>query len=221
MVTPQERRAFLDERRAITQQRYDRLHAPTYDEHWSEISPTHRAFLQRLLALTAPDALVVDVGCGTGKYWQMVLATGRRVLGMDQSQGMLAVARRKYPQVHTRVIAMQHLADQPDLHGIADAVVCVDAVENVGPEDWPVVVSGLMTLLRPAAPAYLTVELPDQPLPQPLDPRAVCGELVGEGYHYYPGPEQVRQWLNDTGFEILDQAEGDYYLHLLLRAPEA
>ncbi len=47
MVTSQERRAFLDERRAIAKQRYDRLHSPTYDEDWSEI-PTHRAFMQRL-----------------------------------------------------------------------------------------------------------------------------------------------------------------------------
>lgn len=197
------------------------MHAPTYDEHWSEISPTHRAFMQRLLALTAPEGLVVDVACGTGKYWKMVLATSRRVLGVDQSQSMLAVARRKYPQVPTRMVDMQHLADQPDLDGIADAVLCVDAVENVGPEDWPVVVRGLVKLLRPGAPAYLTVELPDQPLPEPLDPRAVSGELVGEGYHYYPAPERVRQWLNDVGFEILDEAEGHYYLHLLLRAPEA
>jgi SAM-dependent methyltransferase len=221
MVTPQERRAFLDERRAIAKERYDRLHSPRYDEHWSEISSTHRAFMQRLLALTASDALVVDVACGTGKYWEMVLATSRRVLGVDQSEGMLAVARRKYPQVETRVLDMQHLADQPDLDGAADAVLCVDALENVGPEDWPVVVSGLMKLLRPGAPAYLTVELPDQPLPEPLDPRAVSGELVGEGYHYYPNPERIRQWLNDAGFEILEEAEGDYYLHLLMRAPGA
>lgn len=219
MVTPQERRAFLDERRVIAQERYDRVHASTYDEQWSEISPAHRVFMQRLLALTASDALVVDVACGTGKYWEMVLATGRRVLGVDQSEGMLAVARRKHPQVDTRVLDMQHLADQLDLDGIADAVLCVDALENVGPEDWPVVVRGLTKLLRPGAPAYLTVELPDRPLPEPLDPRAVSGELVGEGYHYYPDPERVRQWLHDAGFEILDEAEDTYYLHLLLRAP--
>lgn len=101
MVTPRQRRAFLDERQAIAKERYDGLHSPTYDEHWSEISPTHRAFMQRLLALTAPDALVVDVACGTGKYWEMALATSRRVLGADQSEGMLAIARWKYPQVKT------------------------------------------------------------------------------------------------------------------------
>jgi hypothetical protein len=157
MVTPQERRAFLDQRRAITKERYDRVHSPTYDEHCA--------------------------GHQSPGVW------------VDQSQGMLAVAHRKYPQAHTRVVDMQHLADQPDLEGIADAVLCVDAVENVGPEDWPVVVRGLMKLLRPGAPAYLTVELPDQPLPEPLDPCAVCGELVGEGYHYHPDPERVRQWL--------------------------
>ena len=162
---------------------------------------------------------MVDVACGTGKYWEMALASGRRVLGVDQSEGMLAVARRKNPQVETRVLDMQHLAEQPDLDRAADAVLCVDALENVGPEDWPVVVSGLMKLLRPGAPAYLTVELSDQSLPEPLDHRAVSGELVDEGYHYYPEPQRVRQWLNDTGFEILEEAEGDYYLHLLIKAP--
>jgi len=112
---------------------------------------------------------------------------------------------------------MRQLADQPDLDGVADALLCVDALENVGPEDWPVVVAGLARLSRPGAPAYLTVELPDEPLPEPADPRAVAGELVGEGYHYYPAPEQVRQWLTAGGYEILETAEGDYYLHLLVR----
>ncbi|MDQ3765451.1 MAG: class I SAM-dependent methyltransferase [Actinomycetota bacterium] len=221
MVTPQERRAFLDERRAIAKERYDRVHSPTYDEHWSEISPTHRAFVQRLLALTAPRR----VG-GRCRVWNgQVLGNGAGHQSPGAWGGSVGGHARgrapEYPQVQTRVLDMQHLADQPDLDGIADAVLCVDALENVGPEDWPVVVSGLMTLLRPGAPAYLTVELPDQPLPEPLDPRAVCGELVGEGYHYYPSPERLRQWLNDAGFEILEEAEGDYYLHLLIRAPEA
>lgn len=145
--------------------RYDRLHAPRYDESWGEVFLTQRAFVDRLLAMTPPGGLVVDVACGTGKYWPQILAAGHRLLGVDQSSGMLAIAHQKYPQVETRTLAMQELKGQADLAGVADVLLCVDALENVGPEDWPGVVAGLSTMLRPSAPAYVTVELPDQPLP--------------------------------------------------------
>jgi hypothetical protein len=51
-VPPDERRAFLAERRAAAVQRFDTLHSPTYDEHWGHIEPQHavdvRALAQRL-----------------------------------------------------------------------------------------------------------------------------------------------------------------------------
>jgi SAM-dependent methyltransferase len=211
-----ERREFLDQRREIARERYDRVHAARYDEDWGAIMPTHRAFVGRVLEMAAPGGLVVDVACGTGKYWPLVLASGRRVLGVDQSAGMLEVAGRKHPEVPTRVVGMQELAAQTDLAGAADAVLCVDAMENVGPEDWPPVLGGLHRLLRPGAPAYLTVELPEEALPDPVDPRQMPGELVGAGYHYYPSRQQVRGWLADAGFAVADEGDGDYYWHLIL-----
>jgi SAM-dependent methyltransferase len=217
MVSSDERRTFLDERRAITTERYDRLHSPRYDENWGAVLPTHRAFVDRLLAETSSKGLVVDVACGTGKYWPQILAAGHRILGIDQSAGMLATARAKHPQVPTRLIAMQELIDQPDLVGISDAMLCVDALENVGPEDWPTVVHGLSSLLRMAAPAYITVELPELPFPDPVDPRQIPGEMVGEGYHYYPSRTQVRQWLTDSRLMIVEEADADHYWHLFLR----
>jgi hypothetical protein len=52
----------------------------------------------------------------------------------------------------------------------------------------------------------------------------VRGEHVGPetgGYHYYPDRHQVRAWLDQTGLEIVDEADewldGYGYRHLLLR----
>ncbi len=220
MTTPAQRRAFLDERRAAATRRYDELHSASYDEHWGEVSPTHRACVDRLLASTPDGGLVVDVACGTGKYWSQLLAAGRRVLGLDQSSGMLDQARAKHPEVPTRVLGLQDLTGTAELAGIADGLLCVDALENVGPEDWPRVLGGFRAMLRPGASAYLTIELSEEPLPAPVDPRQVAGELfAGGGYHYYPDPDRVRGWLAGAGFVTVAQSESNDYWHLLVRAP--
>jgi SAM-dependent methyltransferase len=94
-VSPEERRAFVAERRRASVQRYDDLHSEHYDENWGEISPSHAAFVERLTTLVLVRGVdVLDAACGTGKYWPTLLAAGLRVTGADQSAGMLGQARR-------------------------------------------------------------------------------------------------------------------------------
>lgn len=216
-VSPDDRRAFITERRRVSVHRFDTLLSPDYDEGWGAISPSHAAFITRLTTLTRPGGDVLDAACGTGKYWPALLAAGLRVTGTDQSAGMLAQARRKHPDVPARVLALQDLAAAAGLRGRFDGLLCVDALEYVAPEDWPGVVAGLAATLKPRAPAYVTVEVPDGPLPAPADPRQVSGEhFEGGGYHYYPARDQARDWLAAAGFRIEDEQEADYYWHFLL-----
>jgi hypothetical protein len=71
--------------------------------------------------------------------------------------------------------------------------------------------------VRTGAPAYVTVELRDGPLPAATDPRQVPGEVIEDGgYHYYPSRPQVRQWLDTARFTVAAQADDDEYWHLLL-----
>ena len=219
-VSGEDRRAFVAERRLASAHRYDTLHSEHYDENWGEISPSHAAFVERLTKLVQPGGDVLDAACGTGKYWPALLAAGLRVTGVDQSAGMLAQARRKHPEVPSLVLGLQDLADAEHLRGRFDGLLCVDALETVAPEDWPVVAAGLAAVLKPGAPAYLTVEVHDGPLPPPTDPRALPGELTdGGGYHYYPPRDQVRGWLTGAGFAISGEQEADYYWHFLLTGP--
>ena len=202
-VPPADRRAFLAERRAASTHRFDHLHSPRYDENWGAISPSHAAFVARLAGMVRQGGSVLDAACGTGKYWPALLGAGLQVTGVDQSAGMLAQARRKYPQVPSRVLALQDLAELPDRF---DGLLCVDALDNVPSEDWPVVAASLGAVLKDEAPAYLTVELPDGPLLPP----------GGGGDHYYPPRDQVRRWLAAAGFAVTDEADADHYWHLLL-----
>jgi SAM-dependent methyltransferase len=213
----EERLSFLAERRAVCVQRYDILHSRRYDEHWGAISASHARCVQRLMQGVRTGGEVLDAGCGTGKYWPIVLAAGLRVVGVDQSAAMLARARGKHPNVSNRVLALQDLVATDDLLDRFDGLLCVDALENVGPEHWPDVAAGLARVLRRGSPAYLTVELPPGPLPAAVDPRQVRGEVMeGGGYHFYPSRQQVSRWLNDAGLVTDDAAEGDDYWHLLL-----
>jgi len=79
--------------------------------------------------------------------------------------------------------------------------------------------------LRPGAPLYLTVELAaarevDAAYRAALEDGlpVVPGEwLEGGGYHFYPSREQVGRWLGGARLEILEEAVGDEYLHLVAR----
>jgi ubiquinone/menaquinone biosynthesis C-methylase UbiE len=73
------------------------LETTDYDANWGEIEDLHRRFVDEFLSALPPGAWVLDAACGTGKYFGMVRATGRSVIGVDHSAAMLERARRNSP----------------------------------------------------------------------------------------------------------------------------
>ena len=223
-----DRQRWLAERRQTAEERHDTIHAFTYDEQFGEIGEVHRRFVADLLERVPPGGAVLDAACGTGKYFAMVLDSGRRVVGTDQSTGMLARARARFPAVPLERVGLQELAFDAEF----DAVMCIDAMENVPPEDWPRVVANLRRAVRPGGPVYLTVEEPNQAELDRVQAASIArglpvvpGEMAeeGAGYHFYPSREQVAGWLKEAGLvveaeEHSDEGDGYGYLHLLTRA---
>jgi SAM-dependent methyltransferase len=221
-----ERGAWLDERLAAVEADYD-AEAPTYDDDPYPVD-TQRRFVARLLERCPVDGLVLDAPCGTGQYFPQVATAGRRVVGIDRSAGMLAQARERDIAVDLQHVGLREMVFD---HAF-DAVMTIDAMENVPPEDWPAVLANLHRAARPGAHLYLTVEevaesvideswrsLTARGLP------AVRGEVIeGDvaGYHFYPGRDRVAGWLAAEGLEIVEQdtqdLDGWSYWHLLLRA---
>ncbi len=72
--------------------------ATTYDEARA-LTPARRRRWQRLLSAHVDRtaiSLVVDLGCGTGRFTEMLAAElGARVIGLDPSEKMIDQARRK------------------------------------------------------------------------------------------------------------------------------
>jgi ubiquinone/menaquinone biosynthesis C-methylase UbiE len=222
-----DRQTWLRERRRTAEERHDTIHAFTYDEEYGEIGPGHRHFVADLVGRVPPGGTVLDAACGTGKYFAMVLDAGRRVVGTDQSTGMLARARARFPEVPLERVGLQELA----FDAAFDGVMCIDAMEDVPPEDWPRVLGNLRRALRPGGHLYLTVEqVDDQELDRAFaDATArglpvVRGEEAGEaaGYHHYPSREQVGYWLEEGMLAVVAEdvsvGDGYGYLHLLTRA---
>ncbi|WP_069735221.1 class I SAM-dependent methyltransferase [Streptomyces sp. EN27] len=85
-------------------------------------SAAHRQSLERLLAGLTPGSSVLDVGSGTGRPTAQTLAdAGHRVLGVDVSPVMTALAARQVPGAEFRCADIR---DLPLAEGEFDAV-CV------------------------------------------------------------------------------------------------
>jgi SAM-dependent methyltransferase len=219
-----DRRAWLAERRAAVVASYD-AEAPTFDEH-PYPAETQGTWVARLLHLIPTGGVVLDAPCGTGRYFSMVAAAGHRVAGVDGSAGMLAQARARGIAFSLEQMFLQ---DLPYLHEF-DAVMTIDAMENVPPEDWPLVLANLHRAVRPGGSLYMTVEEADESEVERafevLSGRglpAVRGEVAeGDvaGYHYYPGRDRVVDWFQTEGLVVLDegfrQEDGWGYRHFLL-----
>jgi SAM-dependent methyltransferase len=225
MIEEQARRTWLDERRAAVRADYDR-DASTYDDE-PYPATSHGSFVERLLATCPPGGVILDAPCGTGRWFDVVRASGRRVVGIDQSAGMLAEARSKGIAERLEHVGLQ------ELHVVAefDGVLCIDAFENVPPEDWPLVLANLHRALRPGGHLYLTIEEVDEAeidaaiaANRAAGRPALRGEVIeGDtaGYHFYPGRERALAWLTAEGFDLVaeghDQEDGWAYRHLLVR----
>jgi SAM-dependent methyltransferase len=224
-----DRGAWLRDLRRVNERQEDAL-ADDFDALWGEIEPTHQAFIERFLSRLPPDGRVLDAACGTGKYFPMVLASGRRLLGVDHAGAYLAKAAAKFPQVPTDKHDLQELP----YRGEFDGLMCVDAMECIPPEDWPVILERFHRALHAGGWLYLTVELARQDRVRAGNQAArrsglpvVDGEVVwGEPdayYHHYPSMQQVRAWLADAGFAIDQEAEAPWheegyaYHHVLAR----
>ncbi len=216
-----DRTQWKRERRLWNEVRMDTIDARQYDERWgSYINPTHRVMVERFLDLCSSKGHVLDAACGTGKYWSLLQERGFSVVGTDQSQQMLERAQAKFPNVQTEHIGLQEVS----FSDVFDGILCVDAMENVFPEDWPVVLRNFVNALHEHGYLYFTVEVETEEELQiaynagkRLNLPLIYGEYAHHGgYHYYPTDEQVRNWLAGASLNTLDMVAGDGYRHYLV-----
>lgn len=217
-----DRTAWLKERRREAEERYSMLWAPLYWEKFGlYANETHQQFLQKLINLVPQNSAILDAASGAGRYLPFLLEKGYTVTATDQAEGMLARAKEKFPAVQFEKIGLQELSYRE----VFDAAICMDAMEHVSPEDWPLVLSNCHRALKLQGYLYFTVEMIEEKELEAAFARGqqmgwpvVYGELADEDvYHYYPSLGQVREWLQQAGFVLQQEGEGDLYHHFIVR----
>jgi cyclopropane fatty-acyl-phospholipid synthase-like methyltransferase len=217
-----DRNSWLKEQRRDAEEKYDKLWAPFYGEKWGVYeNSTQKQFVQKFLGLLTGSGTVLDAACGAGRYTGMLLEKSHTVIGIDQAQGMPDQARAKYPTAKFAKIGLQEM----DYQETFDGAICMDALEHVCPEDWLLILHNFHRALKPRGFFYFTVELADADevkagfqQAQESGLPVVYGEWINdEVYHYYPSMSQVREWLQQSGFEVVEEGEGDGYHHFVVR----
>jgi 2-polyprenyl-3-methyl-5-hydroxy-6-metoxy-1,4-benzoquinol methylase len=213
---------WINEMRREAEERYDTWWAPTYAEKWGTYSNTsHLEFIRKFLSRLPRQSKILDAACGAGRYFSNLLDEGHIVMGIDQSQGMLASAKARYPNVEVEKVGLQEMT----FSNVFDGVVCMDAMEHVFPEDWPLVLDNFHRALKPQGNLYFTVEIADE---REIEAAFIKGQQSGlpvvygemeasDVYHYYPSMIQVREWIQQTDFTVIEEGEGDDYHHFIVR----
>lgn len=67
-----------------------------------------------------PNDSVLDAGCGSGRWAEVLIPACGRYLGVDASRGLVDIARQRFgrcPQARFEVVSVDRLADNPVLAG--------------------------------------------------------------------------------------------------------
>ena len=95
-----------------------------------------------------------DIGCGSGRDTAWLNKNGFPTVGYDASEGLIAEARRRYPDIefHNRTL--------PDLAGVASNsfanVLCETVIMHLPREDVVPSIRKLVSLLVPGGTLYLS-----------------------------------------------------------------
>jgi SAM-dependent methyltransferase len=123
----------------ISTARYDG-HADWYDTFNGPMAETNRAELARLLGGGA--GLCLDLGCGTGLYFDVIRATGRTVVGLDRSADQLRIA-----QGRAGTLVQADAAALPFADGVFSTVVALWVSTDV--DDFAAVLNEAARVVQP------------------------------------------------------------------------
>jgi ubiquinone/menaquinone biosynthesis C-methylase UbiE len=107
------RKVFRREKFKASSEAYD-LWSGNYDRQPGNLmlDLDEKLFEELGLGLTLKNAVIVDIGCGTGRHWPAILAQEPASLtGFDSSPGMIARLKEKFPHSKAFVSSDQYLAE--------------------------------------------------------------------------------------------------------------
>jgi ubiquinone/menaquinone biosynthesis C-methylase UbiE len=191
LVTSAPRRTLND---AVTQ--FWSIAAPLYDlpflQQWV-YRPPQNEVIEQLKRSGARR--VADIACGTGILADRIARELHpdEVYGVDMSDGMLAQARLRSPEVRWRRGPAEHL---PFEDGVLDAVVTTSAFHFFV---QPAALREFHRVLAPGGLVAVATLSPRQPLPL----HRLSANRLNPAHN--PSPDEMRALFEGAGFRVSDQ----------------
>jgi SAM-dependent methyltransferase len=180
---------------------YDRDAKDFADDWESQPPPVDLHAVVREFFVPGPTA---DIGCGSGRDAGWLNSNGYPTEGFDASEGLLAEARRRHPQVRFGAAVL------PGLDGIVDGsfanVLCETVIMHLEPEAVTPAVERLLAILLPGGILYLSWRVTEG-----ADRRDEQGRLYAAF-----DPERVLRALKATQI-LLDEQVGSLSSGKLIR----
>ncbi|MFV0298341.1 MAG: class I SAM-dependent methyltransferase [Hyphomicrobiaceae bacterium] len=103
--------------------------------------------------------LTIDVGCGSGRDTAWLVGNGYDAFGLDGSQGLIAEARRRHPDIRFERDTLPRLVSLQS--GVFTNVLCETVIMHLGTETIADAVGRLGALLAPGGTLYLSWRVTD------------------------------------------------------------
>lgn len=171
-----------------TQRTYDRIAARYAARNVYPMTEELAAFLRHLPV----GSTIIDAGCGTGDYAQMIVARGYRVVAVDLSLGMLAQARRKGVP-----LAQADMRRLPLPSECAEGCFLSASLLHLPRAETSLALREIHRVLRDPGVAFLSLKAGEGSAAQP-EPEG------GMRYFVYYQPAALDQRLQAAGFAVID-----------------
>jgi SAM-dependent methyltransferase len=130
---------------------YDTL-APAFVRRWlGEEAP---ADMYALFRRFFRPGLTADIGSGSGRDAAWLSANGFPTIGYDVSDGLLALARARYPHIEFSKAALPDLAGVPERH--FENVCCETVIMHLPREEIAPAVARMAAIIKPGGVIYLS-----------------------------------------------------------------
>ncbi|KOG72860.1 methyltransferase domain-containing protein [Streptomyces flaveolus] len=175
---------------------YDTI-AEDYADHFRDPlaeRPLERALLSAYAEQVGPHGTVADLGCGPGDVTAHLAGLGLSVFGLDLSDAMIAIARRRHPALRFEQGSMRKLSVAD---GSLAGVVSWYSSIHTPVDELPDLFTEFHRVLAPGGRLLLAFQVGDVPLrlERPF------GHDVALDYHRRH-PEQMAELLSDAGFTL-------------------
>lgn len=136
-----------------------------------------------------PEGSVLEVGCGAGNEAILLKQMGYDYLGIDISEGMLAIAKSRCPD---GVFAKQDLRSLAVLSEF-DGIIAIASLLHLEKDELIPALSTLRHQIRPGGIGLFTLK----------EGQGTEVDNKGRFYSYY-SPEELAEALDAAGFNIID-----------------